>query len=128
ADSRTPRALLHNQTVVVVTNTRAEGPVMKAHEILRERGFFAILSATAEIEYPRRVRIELRRIGNLIIQSLANGAEIAFAAEFELVRPVMGRDRTLHVTFEKAAILIGENRRGQRIRPEIGRYVAHHPP
>ncbi len=74
----------------------------------------------------RRLRIELRRIGNRVPEILVQRRIVGFQARLPLMPPARYADRAAHISFAEAVVLEDLDRRRVVIRIETDCVVAHH--
>src|SRR5579864_2133083 len=110
---------------MVKTNSRAYIPVARVKGVLDKCGLLSVHRLGGELEPYRRAGIELRRIGNGVLERLVNRIEDAVRADLDVVMTVMPGEIGARIAFPKASLLGNEDRSRIGIRPKPGGVVAH---
>src|SRR6266850_3325642 len=122
---RTPRRFLYHESIVIEPQSRADVPVAAMPVVLHVGRGLEVPPAIRKLKRCLRSRIELRWIGDRILQRLVYRAENAVHARLPVVLTAMSYEVPANVAFAIAAVLRDEDRRREWIRCQRRAGAAH---
>ena len=115
-DSRTPRRLVYDKSVMIEPQSRADVPPAQAHLVLHvNRRLDIPFLLIRKLKIQLCPGIELSRIGYRVLQRLVHRTENTVHARFPIVMPVVPREIGAQISFAVAAVLRNDHRRGLRV-------------
>ena len=125
-EARAQRLLVKKELVVIPAQAGGDGPVVWTEGVLDKRGLFKIRALAGEGEGEWREGIELRRVGDRVVEVFVEEGVVGFDAELQLVASAIRGERCFEVAFAKAVVLEDLDGRGPRVGGEVAGVVAHH--
>src|SRR5260370_24131603 len=98
---------------MIEADARAHIPVARVKGVLDKRGLLPVRCCLSEVETSSGVRVELRRVGDGVLQRLVDGAEDSIRSELEIVVTIVPGQVGANISLPKSALLCRHNRRGQ---------------
>src|SRR6185312_5057929 len=113
-------------------HSRADCPVAAMPLVLHKSRLLAPAAPVQEMEGRGNVVIENGYVaeivcGDDIAEVFVNGVEQSVGTGLELVRAQLDGQAPAKITFAETALLHGQNRRRQLVRPQLRRRVPQHP-
>src|SRR6267378_4685089 len=116
ADSRTPRRLVYDKSIMIEPQSRADVPPAQAHLVLYvNRGLDVPFPLIGKLKVQLRAGIELSRMGYRVLQRLMHRTENTVHARFPIVMSAVPCEVGSRVPFAVAAVLRNNHRRGLRV-------------
>src|SRR5690242_2837125 len=115
AEARADGGIVNHKTVMVETQPSADVPPTVTHLVLNIKRRLDVPLAVREIQIQLRAGIELRWVGDVILQGFVDRGEERVGTGFPIVVTTMAGDIAANVPFAIAAILIDHDGSGQRI-------------
>src|SRR5260370_38485277 len=117
ADSRTPRRLMNYKSIVIESQASADVPAPKSYLVLYVNGRLDIpFSLVRKRKIQLCPGIELRWIGNRVLERFVHWTEDAVHSRFPIVMSAVPDEVSSRVSFAVAAVLRYDHRCGCRVR------------
>src|SRR5580692_744074 len=110
---------------MIETQAGADVPWSVAHLVLQIERRLDVPFAAREIQIQLRAGIELRGVGDVVLQRYVNRSEERIGAGFPVVVAAVADNVTTNVALAIAAILVDNDRRGKGIGAERKTGIAH---
>src|SRR5882762_11043642 len=106
ADSRAPRRLVYDKSIMIEPQPRADVPPAQAHLVLHvNRGLDVPFLLIGKLKVQLRAGVELSRIGYRVLQRLMHRTENTVHAHFPIVMAAVPCEVGSRIPFAVAAVL-----------------------
>src|SRR5260370_7437815 len=111
ADSRTPRRLMNYKSIVIESQASADVPAPKSYLVLYVNGRLDIpFSLVRKRKIQLCPGIELRWIGNRVLERFVHWTEDAVHSRFPIVMSAVPGEVTSRVSFQQPPVFPSDNR------------------